>query len=83
MWFQLVYLFANKVFEDILLNATTVTEALEFYSSNNWKIKASDNLTPQYTPPTNNGSFQNKNYQLFFLLSIISYDYFIVLRNCF
>ena len=25
---------ANKVFEDILLNAITVTEALEFYFSN-------------------------------------------------
>ena len=78
-WYQLVYMFANKVLEDIFLNATTVTEALRLCSTNKRKIKASENFTPKYTPPTNNGSFQNKNYQL----SIISYDYFIVFSNCF
>ena len=46
--YQLVYLFANKVFEDVLLNATTVTEALEFYSKN-MKIKASPRNIPH--PP--------------------------------
>ena len=75
---------ANKMFEDILLNATTVNAAMESYFNPQIKGKLnqfSEFFAPKYTPPTKKGSFQNKNYQL----SVISYDYFIefINSNCF
>ena len=49
---------ANKMFVYILLKAITVIELLEFYSTNNRKIKSLfRKFHPKYTPPTNNGSF--------------------------
>ena len=49
---------ANKMSVYILFKATTVIELLEFYSTNNRKIKSLfGKFHPKYTPPTNNGSF--------------------------
>ena len=49
---------ANKVFESILLNATTEIEALEFYYIKERKInQIFGKSTQKYTPPTSNGSF--------------------------
>ena len=44
---QLVHLLQKKVFEYILLNATAIIEALEFYSTN--KMKHESNFGKLYT----------------------------------
>ena len=71
---------ANKVFEYILLNATTEIEALEFYYINKRKISYFFfKFHPQIYPTHQ----LRLNLEQYHQLSIISYDHFIVLSNWF